>query len=40
VASIIDDVLPVAEIMDALLSEYFTAQKELLNSSHYQFDNE
>ena len=40
VASIIDDVLPVAEIMDALLSEYFTAKQELQNSSHYQFDNE
>ena len=40
VASIIDDVLPVATIMNNLLSEYFTAQKDLLNSSIYQFDNE
>ncbi len=40
VASIIDNVLPVAKIMDNLLAEYFTAQKDILNSSIYQFDNE
>ena len=40
VASFIDDVLPVSEIMETLLNEYFTVQKELLNSSQYQFDNE
>ena len=40
VASVIEDVLPIAEIMDNLLAEYFTAQKDLLYSSIYQFDNE
>ena len=40
VASIIDDVIPVAKIMDNLLNEYFIAQKEILNSFKYQFDNE
>jgi enoyl-[acyl-carrier protein] reductase II len=40
VASLIDQVLPVSEIMNNLLSEYRAARTELLNSSFYQFDTE
>ena len=40
VASLIDQVLPVSEIMDNLLSEYQTAKNELQNTSLYQFDTE
>ncbi len=40
VASLIDQVLPVTEIMDNLLTEYNSARTELQNSSLYQFDTE
>ena len=40
VASLIDKVLPVSEIMEDLLKEYHTALKILQNKSLYQFDNE
>jgi len=40
VASLIDNVLPVSEIMKNILEEYHTALKTLQNKSLYQFDNE
>jgi enoyl-[acyl-carrier protein] reductase II len=40
VASLIDNVLPVAEIMKNILQEYQAARTELLNKSLYQLDNE
>lgn len=40
VASLIDNVLPVAEIMRIILEEYHIELKELQNKSLYQFDNE
>lgn len=40
VASLIDKVLPVAEIMRIILEEYHFELKELQNKSLYQFDNE
>jgi len=40
VASLIDNVLPVSEIMKNILGEYHTALKTLQNKSLYQFDNE
>jgi len=40
VASLIDQVLPVTEIMDNLLTEYQKARTDLQNSSIYQFDTE
>jgi len=40
VASLIDKVLPVSEIMEDLLKEYHTALRTLQNKSLYQFDNE
>ena len=40
VASLIDQVLPVSEIMTNLLSEYQAARNELQNTSLYQFDTE
>ena len=40
VASLIDSVLPVAEIMQNILEEYHTALSELQNPFLYQFDNE
>jgi len=40
VASLIDQVLPVSEIMENILKEYHTALKLLQNKSLYQFDNE
>ena len=40
VASLIDQVLPVTEIMDNLLTEYLKARTDLQNSSIYQFDTE
>lgn len=40
VASLIYNVLPVAEIMNNILQEYQAARAELLNKSLYQFDNE
>lgn len=40
VASLIDNVLPVSEIMKNLLAEYYTALAELQNPSLFQFDNE
>ena len=40
VASLIDNVLPVAEIMENLLKEYHIALKEIQNPDLYQFDNE
>jgi len=39
-ASLIDQVIPVAEIMENILKEYHSALKELQNPSLYQFDNE
>ena len=40
VASLIDNILPVSEIMKNILEEYHTALKTLQNKSLYQFDNE
>ncbi len=40
VASLIDNVLPVTEIMNNILAEYQTALRILQNKSLYQFDNE
>lgn len=40
VASLIDKVLPVSEIMEDILKEYHSALKTLQNKSLYQFDNE
>jgi enoyl-[acyl-carrier protein] reductase II len=40
VASLIDKVLPVNEIMQNILEEYQTALSDLQNQSLYQFDNE
>jgi len=40
VASLIDNILPVSEIMKNLLAEYYTALAELQNPSLFQFDNE
>ena len=40
VASLIDKVLPVNEIMQNILGEYLTALSDLQNQSLYQFDNE
>jgi len=40
VASLIDKVLPVSEIMEEILKEYHSALKTLQNKSLYQFDNE
>ncbi len=40
VASIIDKLLPVSDIMNNLISEYTFARQELQNSLLYQFDNE
>jgi len=40
VASLIDNVLPVTEIMKNILQEYQAARTELLNKSLYQLDNE
>jgi len=40
VASLIDKVLPVSEIMEQIMEEYHTTIKELQNKSLYQFDNE
>jgi len=40
VASLIDKVLPVNEIMQNILEEYRTALSDLQNQSLYQFDNE
>lgn len=40
VASLIDKVLPVNEIMQNILGEYRTALSDLQNQSLYQFDNE
>ncbi len=40
VASLIDQILPVDQIMTNLLEEYYLALSELKNSSIYQFDNE
>jgi enoyl-[acyl-carrier protein] reductase II len=40
VASLIDRVLPVSEIMENILGEYHTALRLLQNKSLYQFDNE
>lgn len=39
-ASLIDQILPVSEIMRSLLFEYHQARIELQNSSFYQFDTE
>jgi enoyl-[acyl-carrier protein] reductase II len=39
-ASLIDQVIPVAKIMENILKEYHSALKELQNPSLYQFDNE
>lgn len=40
VASLIDNILPVSEIMRNLLEEYYKALTELQNPSLYQFENE
>jgi len=40
IASLIDKILPVSEIMKNLLVEYYTALAELQNPSLFQFDNE
>ena len=40
VASLIDKILPVSEIMKNLLKEYNKARIELQNNSLYQFDTE
>ena len=40
VASLIDQVLPVSEIINNLLSEYRAARIRLQNNSFYQFNNE
>jgi enoyl-[acyl-carrier protein] reductase II len=40
VASLIDNILPVSEIMRNLLEEYYKAIAELQNPSLYQFENE
>ncbi len=40
VASLIDNILPVSEIMKNILEEYHTALKTLQNKSLYKFDNE
>ena len=40
VASLINEELPVAAIMQQLIEEYYLAKTELLNSSLYQFDRE
>jgi enoyl-[acyl-carrier protein] reductase II len=40
IASLIDDILSVDQIMSSILEEYHTAISELKNSSLYQFDNE
>lgn len=40
VASLIESILPVSEIMQNLLEEYYKALAELQNASIYQFENE
>jgi enoyl-[acyl-carrier protein] reductase II len=40
VASLIDNILPVNEIMKNIMEEYHTSLHELQNKSLYQFDNE
>ena len=40
VASLIDKVLPVSDIMNNLISEYDSARAELQNNKYYQFDTE
>lgn len=40
VASLINNILPVAEIMENILKEYYIVLKEIQNPDLYQFDNE